>query len=201
MLLDPLPQLRQRQDLTVREGGSVFASGELDPFGTAARTGHDGDALVSQAPLDDLSGRGVRDEVVRVDHPRDDGFAEARARVYDCLPALPGDRVRGEQDPSDRRVDHPLHGDCEAHAVWVDPVRSPVAYGAVRPQRGPAASHRVDDRLCTDHIQIRVLLARKARVRQVLGRGRGTDGHGHAVSQISVRHRNSPRENVRDSGI
>ena len=89
MLLDPRAKLRQSKDLTVREGGTVLVRGELDPFGAAARSGHDGDALVPQAALDYLPGRGVRDEVVRVDRPRDDGLAEAGAGVYNGLMALP----------------------------------------------------------------------------------------------------------------
>src|SRR5215204_7109710 len=188
MLLDLLPQLRQCQDLTVREGSPVFARIEFDPLGAAARAGHDGDTLVSQAALDYLSGRSVRDEVVGVDHPRDDSLAEAWAGVYDCLTALPRDRVRGKQHASDRRVDHPLHGDGEAHAVWVDPVRSSVADGAVRPQRGPAAPHRVEHGLDADYVQIRVLLACEARLGQILSRGRGTTGNrdGLAVSQTLV---------------
>jgi hypothetical protein len=69
MLLDPLSQLRQCQDLTVREGSPLFARIEFDPLGAATRAGHDGDTLVSQAALDYLSHRCVRDEVVGVDHP------------------------------------------------------------------------------------------------------------------------------------
>src|SRR5215213_8758300 len=110
------------------------------------------------------------------------------AGVYDSLTALPRDRVRSKQDAGDRRVDHPLHDDGEAHAVWVDPVRSPVADGAVRPQRGPAAPHRVEHGLDADHVQIRVLLACEARLWQVLSRSRGTHGHRNrlAVSQTLV---------------
>src|SRR5829696_8064790 len=188
MLLDLPPQLRQCQDLTVREGSPVFAGIEFDPLGATARAGHDGDTLVSQAALDYLSGRSVRDEVVWVDHPRDDSLAEAWAGVYDSLTALPRDRVRSKQYAGDRRVDHPLHGDGEAHAVWVDPVRSPVADGAVRPQRDPAAPHRVEYRFDADHVQIRVLLSCEARLWQVLSRSRGTDGHRNrcAVSQTLV---------------
>jgi hypothetical protein len=36
MLLDPLPQPRQCQDLIVREGSPVFAGIEFDPLGATA---------------------------------------------------------------------------------------------------------------------------------------------------------------------
>jgi len=198
MFLDPRTQVRQGHDLTVREGSSVFARSELDPFGAAVRAGHDGDALVSQAALDYLSGRGVGDEVVGVDHPRDDGLTETRVGVYNGLTALPRDRVRGEQDAGDRRVDHPLHDDGEAHTVRVDPVRSPVADGTIRPQRGPATPHRVEHGLDTDDVKVRILLARKARLGQVLSRGRRTNGHrnGFPVSQASVGLRDGPPEKI-----
>ena len=200
MLLDPPAQLCQSKDLTVREGGTVLVRGELDLFGAAARTSHDGDALVPQAALDYLPGSRVNDEVVRVDSSRDDGLAEARAGVYDGLMALPRDRVGGKQDAGDRGVDHPLHDDSEPHAARVDPVRGPVADGPIRPQRSPAALHRIEDRLDTDHVQIRVLLARKAGPWQVLRRSRRSYGYGNgrAVTQLPVSLPNGQPENIGD---
>ena len=118
-------------------------------------------------------------EVVRVDHPRHDGLAQPRARVEHRAGAPPAHRVRGEQHPGDLRVDHPLDHHREPHLGVVDPEVGAVGDGAVRPQRGPAAAHGVEERLAPHDVQVGVLLAGETGRGQVLGGGRRPDRHRH----------------------
>jgi len=198
--LDPHAQIGQGMYLALPEGGFVFASYQLDPLGAATVSGPDGGPLVSQAALDDLAGRGAHNEVVGVNDAGDDRLAEAGAGVDHGLAALSREWVGGKEDAGHCRIDHLLHSDSEAHASGVDPVRSAVADGALGPKRGPAAPYRVEQRLNSHHVEVRILLSGEARVGQVLRRSRGAHGYrnGHFPSQFRIRCRDGPRERVGD---
>ncbi len=158
---------------------------ELDPLGAPAGQRAHGDRLVPEPPVDDPA---VLDpEVVRVDHPRHDGLAQPRARVEHRAGAPPAHRVRGEQHPGDLRGDHPLDHHREPHLGVVDPEVGAVGDGAVRPQRGPAAAHGVEERLAPHDVQVGVLLAGEAGRGQVLGGGRRPDRHRHVRLPVAGR--------------
>jgi hypothetical protein len=75
-----------------------------------------------------------------------------------------------------RRVDHPLDDDGHPHRRVAEPARLPVGDRALAPERVTAPLHRLDQRVGTADVQDRLVLAREAGVRQVLGRGAGPDG-------------------------
>ena len=103
--------------------------------------------------------------VVGVDRAGDDGVAKARRGVEHAAGAPAADRVGGEQHARDLRVDHPLHHHGELGARVRDARVGAVGHGPVRPQRRPAAAHRVQHGVDADHVQVGVLLAREARAR------------------------------------
>ena len=96
-------------------------------------------------------------------------------------PATPGEsayardyRVAGRL----KRIadDHPgmalvvLHHDRKTEPLWLDLVVRPVADGARRPQRGPAAAYRFQKLINPRDVEERLLLSSKGGVRQILGR-------------------------------
>ncbi len=186
---DPPAERGERDGLRIGDAGvgSVRGGGllrpELDPLGAPAGQRPHRDRLVPEPPVDDPA---VLDrEVVRVDHPRHDGLAQPRARVEHRAGAPPAHRVRGEQHPGDLRVDHPLDHHREPHLGVVDPEVGAVGDGAVRPQRGPAAAHRVEERLDPHDVQVGVLLAGETGRGQVLGGGRRPDRHRHVRRPVA----------------
>ena len=115
---------------------------------------------------------GVDDEMVRVDRARDHGLPEAWTGVDDRFVPVAGDRVRRKHHASYCGIDHALHDHGQCHAAVIDPIGIAVADGTIGPQRGPAAPDRIEERYRTDHVEVGVLLAGEARVRQVLSGGR-----------------------------
>ena len=69
-----------------------------------------------------------------------------------------------------------LDADGEADRQVVEPVLVPVDDGPVGEERGEAAPARGDDRVGAPHPEVRLLLPREARVRQVLGGRARADG-------------------------
>ena len=139
----------------------------------------------------------VDDPVVGVDRARDDGVAQARGGVDHAAGAAAADRVGGEEHARDLRVDHPLHDHGELGGRVVDARVGAVGHGPVRPQRRPAAAHRVQHRVDADDVQVGVLLAREARAGQVLRGGRRPDRDGHVLAERRVRVRRPRRRRRR----
>ena len=128
----------------------------------------------------------VDQPVVGVDRAGDDGVAQPRRGVEHAAAAPAADRVGGEQHARGLCVDHPLHHHRELRARVRDARVGAVGHGPVRPERRPAAAHRVQHRVDADHVQVGVLLAREARAREVLGRGRRPHRDGHRVAERGV---------------
>jgi hypothetical protein len=129
-----------------------------------------------QAALDAPCRPPVEHVVVGGDAPVDDDVPEARDGVDDHLGARTGDRVGREQHPGGGRLDHPLDDDGHPHRRVAEAARLPVRHRALAPERVPAPAHRVDQRVGAADVQDRLVLAREAGVRQVLGGGAGPDG-------------------------
>ena len=124
--------------------------------------------------------------VVGVDRAGDDGVAEARGGVEHAAGAPTADRVGGEQHARGLRVDHPLHHHGELGARVRDARVGAVGHGPVRPERRPAAAHRVEHGVDADHVEVGVLLTREARAREVLGRGRRPHRDRHRLAEREV---------------
>jgi hypothetical protein len=88
--------------------------------------------------------------------------------------------------PAALRVDHPLHHHGELGARVRDARVGAVGHGPVRPERRPAAAHRVQHGVDADHVEVGVLLTREARAREVLGGGRRPHRDGHRLAEREV---------------
>jgi hypothetical protein len=85
-------------------------------------------------------------------------------------------RIGGEQRPGSLGFHHSLHDDRQADRCQVYPFVSPVCHRPRRPQASPAVLDRLEQRLRSAHVEVRILLAGEARSWQVLGGGRRSDG-------------------------
>ncbi|GAA0979789.1 hypothetical protein GCM10009555_045210 [Acrocarpospora macrocephala] len=130
MVLDLVPELGQREHLRVGEARRVVLG--RDMLDSASGQGSYGHALVTQPPLQDPPV--PYDEMVGIDRPRHDGFAEAGAGVDDRFAAAAGHRVGGEHDARHLGLDHLLDDDRQPDRPVVDPVRRPVRHRPVGPQ-------------------------------------------------------------------
>ncbi len=143
----------------------------------AARDADDDDALVALGLLEhDAAVRA--DVVVRDDLTRDQRLAQPQRGVDDHSVATPGERVGGERDARCVGGDLLLHDDRQRDVVVADPGPRPVADRARCPQRAPAPDDRVEHRVRSDDVEVRVLLARERGFREVLRGGRGPYGDG-----------------------
>ena len=192
VLLDARPQGGERAQLVVGQAEPVLRRGRLDAHRAAAGTGPDGQPLVSPAPVHDGAAVGVDDDVVGVDRAGHHRLAETGAGVDDGAAAPARDRVGGEQHAGHLCVDHLLHDDGDADPTGVDALPGPVGDRALGPQRRPASPYGVHHLRLADHGEVRVLLAREAGERQVLGGGRRAHGHRDARPHPPVRRRDVP---------
>ncbi len=115
--------------------------------------------------------------MIRISRSRDHCLAQARISVDHSLPPLTCQRIRREEHTCYRRFNHSLHHHRQLHTALVQPKILPITHRTIRPQRGPAASYRVQHRLNAYHIEIGILLPRETCKRQVLRRSRGAHSH------------------------
>ena len=128
----------------------------------------------------------------------DQGLAEAEAGLHrDDLPVR-RDRVGREQDAGCHREDHLLHDHGHVDLPVVEAVPQAVGHGPLGEQRGPAPADVLEDRRRPHDVQVRVLLARERRRRQVLRRRAGTDGVGGLLAEPGERTGDRRRHIVRD---
>ena len=109
VLLHPVAQLGQLQQLGVIEARVGAAVRPRHVVGAAAGPGEHGDPLVTDSTGDDGAAPDVDHEVVRVHGARHHGLAQPGAGVDHRLVPGAGDRVGGEHHTGDRRVHQPLH--------------------------------------------------------------------------------------------
>ena len=141
----------------------------------------------------------AEDVVVGRDQPGHHGLAQPAAGVdHDLVPGT-GDRVGREQHARERGRHHLLHDDRDAHPGRVEVAPCPVGDGPLRPQRSPAAAHRVEQRVRADDVEVGVLLPGERGAGQVLRRGAGPDGH-RALTQQGVGAEDRPAHLVGDVG-
>ena len=100
----------------------------------------------------------------------DNCLAQAGVGIDDCLVPRAGDRVGGKHHARRLRRHHALDHDGELHYLLVDPLALAIGDGAVRPERGPAAPHSVQQRLRADDVEEGILLAGERCFWQILGR-------------------------------
>src|SRR5450755_317644 len=179
-------EIGERSYLFIRETGCLVLSALLDAPRAATGNGLDNDTLITQAALDDLAAGSIDDKVVGVDRAGDNSLSQTGTGIDDGLAAFAGQGVGREKDTSDRGSDHALNSNREVHIVGVDGVAGAVAHCAVGPERGPAATDSINERVLAKDIEIGVLLTGEARVGQIFSRGRGTHGNRDAVSQRAI---------------
>src|SRR2546425_2704742 len=162
MRLDPRSKFGQRTNLLIRETSGIALRRSFDTPRTAACGCLNEKALVTQAALDDLASERSDNEVIGVDHARDNGLTQARTGVDDRLMSLAGQRVGGEEHSCDLSIDHPLDNNREIDSAMVEAQARPVAHCPLSPQRGPAMSHCREHCLDANNIQVGLLLPGKA---------------------------------------
>jgi len=78
--------------------------------------------------------------------------------------------IGGEEDAGNCCLNHTLNDDREAHGALIDAQMVAVPDRAVRPKRGPAFSHRIENGLGADHVERGLLLTGEACTGEILGR-------------------------------
>jgi hypothetical protein len=175
-----------------REGVAQFGRGVLD---LDALTGniriHHADRLAAERAAQDrrlagLQGGLVDVELVRVDRALHDHFAEAERRGDEHHVAEAGFGVQGEQHAggADARTHHQLHAGGQEHVLVLEAVVHAVGDGAVVVQRGEHFLDLVHDVVGTGDVEEGFLLAGEGGIRQILGGGRRTHGHGHVAAAV-----------------
>jgi len=113
--------------------------------------------------------------------PADDRLAQPPGRGDQHLLGIAGDRVAGEQDPGhpgrDHLLDHHGHGRGLVQHQAIGRAVGAVAVEEVRlgPERGPAASHRVEQGGEAGHVEVGRGLPGVGGLQGVLARGRAAD--------------------------
>ena len=170
MRFDPPAQPHEPQDLRVRQH-------RLPPplrrdrrsSGAALGQGLDGVLLGADRLRDDLVvAHGVD---VPAHHAGDQRLAEAPGGVHGGDPTVGGHGIGGEEDPGRLREHHRLHDDGHVDPAVVEAVAPAVGDRPLGEQRRPAPPDVLEDRRHAHDVEVRVLLARERRGRQVL-RGR-----------------------------
>ena len=101
----------------------------------------------------------------------DHRLTETETRIDDHLRPLAGGRVRGEENARDFGGDHDLRHHRHRHRRLVDAVLMPVRDSSLGPKRSPAVLDRRHEGFSAPHVQVRLLLAGKGQVGQILGIG------------------------------
>src|SRR6266571_2241551 len=138
MRFDLRSQCCQGADLLVGEAGFVEARAGFSACGITALTPSDDDPLIPETPLNDLGGRSIDDEMIRIGRPGDNRFTQARIGIDDRLTPFASERISREEDTRDRSFDHALDDDREPDTALIDAQTGTVAHGAISPERGPA---------------------------------------------------------------
>ncbi len=152
-------------------GQSVLRVDRLPPLRSDAYVDQRVQLRVLQARLED----GV---LVGVDLPADDGLTEPERRADDDDLGESALGVEGEDHAGAGKVraDHGLDADGEGDLEVVEAHPLPVVDGAVGVEGRVAAVHRLQQPGGAAHIQVRLLLAGEAGLRQVLGGGAAAYG-------------------------
>ena len=113
---------------------------------------------------------------VGIDCPLDDILAKAVCGVDQYCVAKTGFGIDSKHHARCAEVgaDHALHTDGERDLVMVETFVGTIRDRPVSKERSKATPARMQQRVAALHIEIRLLLARKARVRQVLSGGAAT---------------------------
>ena len=168
-----------------------IGNAEFLPLGVRHRPGEGGAAAAAlavdhadllaaepapQHPAKSLfEGRLVNVELVRIDLALDDGFAKAVTTRDKDHVAKSGFGIEREHDAAGRQIGahHLHHGDRERHLEMIKALVDAVGNRAIGEDRGKAASAGFEQIVRAAHIEKAVVLAGKARGRQIL-RGCGT---------------------------
>ncbi|MNS59869.1 hypothetical protein D3C72_928420 [compost metagenome] len=124
---------------------------------------------------------------VRVHQPRDQGLAQAEAGIDGRHSPVARDGIGREQDAGRLRKDHPLNDDSQVDLTVVEAMLDAVGDRPLGEQRRPAPADVRQNRIFSDDVQVRVLLAREGRRRQILRRGAGPHGVGLGGSELRER--------------
>ncbi|KAK8914672.1 hypothetical protein VCV18_010991 [Metarhizium anisopliae] len=186
VLLNRVRPAGELQDLLVAEDeGGLLGLGGAD---VARRSPlvldvavHHLDGLVAALLVDNRHQAPVHQErleylvLVRVDGALDDVLAQPPRRVDEHHLVEAAFRVDGKHDAGAAHVGahHLLHADRERDAHVVEPPGLAVADGAVGEERGIAPAAGVQEGIAPRDVEIRLLLAGKARLGQVFCRGAG----------------------------
>ena len=131
-----------------------------------------------------LEGRLVDVELVRIDAALDDVFAEAvRAGDQDDVAEAQFCVEReGDAAGGDIGAHHLHHADGEADLEMIEAIVVAIDDGAIGEHRREAAAARLEQLVRAADVEEALMLAGKARRRQILGRGRAADGHGDTLA-------------------
>ena len=124
----------------------------------------------------DLQAFLVELEMVDLALAGDDRLAQAVVGVDDQTIELPAHRV--DREPHSRPIagNLPLNHDGHAGLMLQEALMMAVMHGPVAPERDEGIANPFDDRINSDDIEIRVMLAREGGLSEVFERGRRPDG-------------------------
>ena len=193
-------QAHQLGDLFFVDGLRA-ASRRIDgDFVRAARNRGRHHGLVAQGYLLDAPVRLGGDDGVGIDAAGHQRLAQPPRGVDDHLVRRAGDGVDRKEHA--RRIGrrHGLHDDGQAHLRRVDSLPVAVGHGARRPQAAPAALDRIEQRGVARDVEVGVLLAGKAGVGQIFGRGGGAHGDRRCFAERGVGGKDRRRQFIRQRG-
>src|SRR5450631_2099367 len=167
MRLNPCSKLCKSVDLNIGQTDFAASLGAVHPLCATTGNSMDDDALLTGKALDDLTGGRSDNEVIRVGCAGDHRLTQPRIGLDDRLASLAGQRIGGEEDAGNCCINHTLNDNREAHGALINPKMVTVPDRAVRPKRGPAFSHRIENGLGADDVEIGLLLPSEARTREV----------------------------------
>jgi hypothetical protein len=121
-------------------------------------------------------------EFVRIDGALHDGLAETISGrdEYHVAKARVGVEREHHAGAAKIAAHHMLHADGKRHGVVVEFVVHAIGDGAIVEQRGKYLMHALQQMRFAAHVQERLLLACKRRIRQILGRG----GRAHRNGEV-----------------
>ncbi len=149
-----------------RLAGAALGIDHLDLLGAERAPEH--------GPVALLEGGLVDVELVDVDRPLDHVLAQAPGAGDEDRILEPGLGVDREDHPGGRQIGahHLLDAGRERHLEVIETLVDPIGDRPVGEQRRVAAPDRIQHHLLATDVQIGIVLAGKARGRQILGRGR-----------------------------
>src|SRR5215217_7960149 len=175
VVFDAEPDLGQPREPRIVQCGLGTTLWAERALGRASLRQHGRHLLPPGLPLPHRKGRTIQGIAVGGGQTADYRFAEAKCRVDNDLVPRAGHGIGGEQDAGHLRSHQPLDYHGDGNLVVAEPLALPVSDGTSRPERTPAAAHRVEQFVLAADVQRGHLLAGEAGTGQVLFGCTGAD--------------------------